>query len=73
MKRDLKSGFDVGFNDGVETTEGIVAGDIEIILLLDVVFVVLLADRINSRQNVDHAHLLLSLFFTSKIWIRVNE
>lgn len=55
---DLKSGLDVGFNDGVKTSEGIIAGDIEILLLVDVVLVVFLADRVDSGENVDHGHLL---------------
>lgn len=61
--RDLKSRFEVGFDGGVEASEGVVAGDIEILLLFDVVFVVLLADRVDSSQDVDHAHLLLLYVF----------
>lgn len=49
-------GFYVGFDRGVEASEGIVAGDIGISLLFDVVFVVFLADRIYSCKNVDHTH-----------------
>ena len=60
---DLDSRFEVGLDGGVEASEGVVAGDIEILLLFDVVFVVLLADRIDSGQDVDHAHLLLLFVF----------
>ena len=61
--RDLNSRFEVGLDGGVEASEGVVAGDIEILLLFDVVFVVLLADRVDSGQDVDHAHLLQLFVF----------
>lgn len=60
-ERDLKSSLDVSLDDGVEASESVVAGDIEILLLLDVVLVVLFADRIDSGQDIDNAHLLLLL------------
>lgn len=71
VERDLKCSFDVVINGGVETSEGIVAGDIETILLLDVVFIVLLADRVDPCQNVNHTHLLLAMVFTLNLNRRV--
>lgn len=41
--------------------EGVVGEVILIALLLDVVFVVFLADGVDPEQNVDHAHLFLGL------------
>lgn len=58
-ERDLTKGFNVGVYGGVEASKGIVAGDVEILLLFDVVSVVLLADRLYSCQDFDDAHLLL--------------
>lgn len=40
----LKKGFDVGVDGGVETDKSIVAGDIGIVLLVEVVFIVFFAD-----------------------------
>jgi hypothetical protein len=47
---------DVGVNGGVEPREGVVAGDVGAVELVDVVLVVLLADRVNARQDVDDRH-----------------
>jgi len=40
----LKKGFDVGVDGGVETDKSIVAGDISIVLFVEVVFIVFFAD-----------------------------
>jgi hypothetical protein len=47
---------DVGVDGGKETREGVVAGDVGAVELVDIVFVVLLADRVNTRQDVDDRH-----------------
>lgn len=52
----LEGCFDIVLNVGEEAGKCIVAGDIEIPLFFDIVLVVLLADRVDPRQDVDHAH-----------------
>jgi hypothetical protein len=47
---------DVGVYGGVEAGEGVVAGDVGAVALVDIVLVVLLADRVNPREDVDHGH-----------------
>lgn len=53
---DLECGVDFGFDSGVEASEGIVAGEIGLALLVDVVAIVLLTDGVNSGQDVDDTH-----------------
>lgn len=52
----LKKGFDIGVDGGVESDESIIAGDIGIVLLVEIVFVVFFADWINSCEKIDYAH-----------------
>jgi len=47
---------DVGVYGGVEAGEGVVAGDVGAVELVDIVLVVLLADRVDPREDVDHGH-----------------
>lgn len=61
---DLLGGFDVEQDNGVEAGKGIIAGDVGILLLVDVLLVVLLADRVDPRQYIDHAH----LSFPDAVW-----
>lgn len=68
-----ESGFEFGFNGGVEASKGIVGGGVEFSLLVDVVLVEFLADDVDSEQNVDHAHVFVALVFGSgemreRIW-----
>lgn len=58
-KRDnhLESCLDLGLKSSIEASKGIITGDIGLPLFIDIVLVVLLTDRINSSQNVDHSHL----------------
>lgn len=64
------SGFDFGFDGGVEASEGIVGGGVEFSLLVDVVLVEFLADDVDSEQNVDHAHLFLLWCLMLESWVR---
>jgi len=52
----LNQCLDVGVDGGVESGKGIVARDIRIAVLLNIVFVVLLANGIDSGENVDDTH-----------------
>lgn len=54
---DLKSKVNLGLEGGVEASEGIVGGCVVGTLLLDIVLVVLLANFVDTEENVDHAHL----------------
>lgn len=47
---------DVGVYGGVEAGEGVVAGDVGAVELVDIVLVVLLADRVHTGEDVDHRH-----------------
>ena len=47
---------DVGVYGGVEAGEGVVSGDVGAVELVDIVLVVLLADRVDPREDVDHGH-----------------
>ena len=58
----MNSRFNVSFDAGVEASEDIVTGGIEVSMLVDVVLVEFLAYLIDSENNVDHAHLSLRLF-----------
>lgn len=55
----MKGGLNVGIDGGVEAGKGIVPGEIPAVstLFVDVVLLVFLADRINARQYIDHAHI----------------
>lgn len=61
INKHLESGLDLGFESSVEPSKGIIAGDIGFPLFVDIVLVVLLTDRVNSSQNIDHSHLLPNL------------
>lgn len=56
---DLESEVDLGLEGGVEVGEGVVGEGILIALLLDVVFLVFLADGVDPEQDVYHAHLVI--------------
>lgn len=47
---------DVGVYGGVEAGEGVIAGDVCAVELVDIVLVVLLADRVHPGEDVDHGH-----------------
>lgn len=47
-----------GINDGVETSEGILTGDTEIVLLVNAIPIVFITDCVNYVKNVNHGHLL---------------
>ena len=53
MRANLKQCLDVSIDRGVESGKCIIAEDIRIAILHDIVFVVLLANGINFGQNVD--------------------
>jgi len=47
-----------GVDGGVGSGKGIIAKDIRIAVFLDIVFVILLANEINSGENVDDTHIV---------------
>ena len=63
---DLKRSVDVGVDDGVEPGEGIVAGDVGVLLPVDVVLVVLLANGVDSGEDVDDAHAVVVVVHSSE-------
>lgn len=69
MDSNAESGFEFGFNGGVEASKGIVGGGVEFSLLVDVILVEFLADDVDSEQNVDHAH----VFCCFGVWFWRDE
>ena len=47
----LDSGTEFGFNDAVEASECVIAGDVSLFLLTDVVPFVFLANRVDPRDD----------------------
>lgn len=56
-KADLEGGLYVWVDWGVEAGKGVITGDVVAVEPLDVVLLVLLADRVDAREDVDDAHL----------------
>lgn len=55
----MKSSINVGFDGSVEPSKVIVSIGTEVSLLLEIVFLVLLAYGVDSEQNVDNTHLVV--------------
>ena len=51
-----KGGFNLVVDDGVEAGEGVIDGVVELTLLVRVVLVVLVADFVDAKENVEQTH-----------------